>query len=48
VAGAVFWLALGFGLIWLLRLAPSGGSTLLGWMQLLVGLAFFSLAVPLA
>jgi sigma-B regulation protein RsbU (phosphoserine phosphatase) len=48
VAGAVFWLALGFGLIWLLRLAPSGGSTLLGWMQLLVGLALFSLAVPLA
>ena len=48
VAGAVFWLALGFGLIWLLRLAPSGGSTLLAWMQLLVGLALFSLAVPLA
>jgi sigma-B regulation protein RsbU (phosphoserine phosphatase) len=47
VAGAVFWLALGFGLLWLLRLAPSGGS-LLGWMQLLVGLALFSLAVPLA
>lgn len=47
VAGAVFWLALGFGLLWLLRLAPSGG-TLLGWMQLLVGLALFSLAVPLA
>ena len=48
VAGAVFWLALGFGLIWLLRLAPSRGSTLLGWMQLLAGLALFSLAVPLA
>jgi sigma-B regulation protein RsbU (phosphoserine phosphatase) len=47
VAGAVFWLALGFGLLWLLRLVPSGG-TLLGWMQLLVGLALFSLAVPLA
>ena len=48
VAGAVFWLALGFGLLWLLRLAPSGGRTLLGWMQFLVGLAFFALAVPLA
>ncbi len=48
VAGAVFWLALGFGLIWLLRLEPSGGGTLLGWMQLLVGLAFICLAIPLA
>ena len=48
VDGAVFWLALGFGLIWLLRLAPSGGGLLLGWMQLLVGLALLSLAVPLA
>jgi sigma-B regulation protein RsbU (phosphoserine phosphatase) len=48
VAGAVFWLALGFGLIWLLRLAPSRGSILLGWMQLLAGLALFGLAVPLA
>jgi len=47
VAGAVFWLALGFGLLWLLRLAPSGG-TLLGWMQLLVGLALICLAVPLS
>ena len=46
--GAVFWLALGFGLIWLLRLAPSGGGLLLVWMQLLVGLALLSLAVPLA
>ena len=44
----VFWLALGFGLLWLLRLAPSGGGKLLGWMQLLVGLALISLAVPLA
>ncbi len=48
VDGAVFWLALGFGLIWLLRLAPSGGGLLLGWMQLLVGLALLGLAVPLA
>ena len=48
VDGAVFWLALGFGLLWLLRLAPSGGGLLLVWMQLLVGLALLSLAVPLA
>jgi sigma-B regulation protein RsbU (phosphoserine phosphatase) len=48
VAGAVFWLALGFGLLWLLRLAPSGGGALLGGMQLLVGLALICLAVPLA
>ena len=48
VDGAVFWLALGFGLLWLLRLAPSGGGLLLGWMQLLVGLALLSLALPLA
>ena len=48
VDGAVFWLALGFGLLWLLRLAPSSGGLLLGWMQLLVGLALLSLALPLA
>jgi len=48
VAGVAFWLALGFGLLWLLRLAPSGGGTLLGWMQLLVGLAFLGLAIPLS
>jgi sigma-B regulation protein RsbU (phosphoserine phosphatase) len=48
VAGAVFWLALGFGLLWLLRLAPNRGGPLLGWMQLLAGLALICLAVPLA
>jgi sigma-B regulation protein RsbU (phosphoserine phosphatase) len=48
VAGAVFWLAFGFGLLWLLRLAPNSNPALLGWMQLLVGLALISLAVPLA
>jgi sigma-B regulation protein RsbU (phosphoserine phosphatase) len=48
VAGAVFWLALGFGLLWLLRMSPSGNGSLLVWMQLLVGLALVSLAVPLA
>lgn len=48
VAGAVFWLALCFGLLWLLRLAPNRGGPLLGWMQLLAGLALICLAVPLA
>jgi sigma-B regulation protein RsbU (phosphoserine phosphatase) len=48
VAGAVFWLALWFGLLWVLRLAPTPGQTLLGWMQVLVGVALIGLAVPLA
>ena len=47
VAGAVFWLALAFALLWLLRLAH-GGSHLLALMQLLAGLALIVLAVPLA
>jgi phosphoserine phosphatase RsbU/P len=48
VAAAAFWLALGFGLLWLLRQVPSGVDTLLGWMQLLVGFALLVLAFPLA
>jgi sigma-B regulation protein RsbU (phosphoserine phosphatase) len=48
VAGAVFWLALWFGLLWLLRATPMPGRTLLGWMQVLVGVALIGLAVPLA
>jgi sigma-B regulation protein RsbU (phosphoserine phosphatase) len=48
IAGAVFWLALWFGLLWLLRQAPTPGRALLGWMQLLVGIALIGLAVPLA
>src|SRR5579863_4555379 len=48
VAGAVFWLALWFALLWLLRQTPSGRGVLLGWMQVLVGLALVGLAVPLA
>ena len=48
IAGAIFWLALWFGLLWLLRQTPSGGSPLLGWMQVLVGIALVGLAVPLA
>jgi phosphoserine phosphatase RsbU/P len=48
IAGAVFWLAVGSGLIWLLRQGPGSGSPLLGWVQLLVGLALIALAFPLA
>ena len=48
VAGAVFWLALWFGLLWLVRQTPAPGHTLLGWMQILVGVALVGLAVPLA
>jgi len=48
VAGAVFWLALWFGLLWLIRQIPSATSPLLGWMQVLVGLALIGLALPLA
>lgn len=48
VAGGTFWLALWFGLLWLLRQMPGVGGTLLGWMQVVVGLALIALAVPLA
>jgi sigma-B regulation protein RsbU (phosphoserine phosphatase) len=48
VAGAVFWLALWFGLLWLIRQVPSATSPLLAWMQVLVGLALIGLAIPLA
>jgi sigma-B regulation protein RsbU (phosphoserine phosphatase) len=48
IAGATFWLALWFGLLWLLRQVPGVGGTLLGWMQILVGVALIGLAVPLA
>ena len=47
IAGAAFWLALWFGLLWLLRQVPNVGGTLLGWMQVLVGLGLVALAVPL-
>jgi sigma-B regulation protein RsbU (phosphoserine phosphatase) len=47
LVGAAFWLALWFGLLWLLRQVPSSANSLLGWMQLLVGLALIALAVPL-
>ena len=48
VAGAVFWLALWFGVLWLVRATPHGASPLLGWMQIVVGLTLIGFAVPLA
>jgi sigma-B regulation protein RsbU (phosphoserine phosphatase) len=45
IAGAVFWLALWFGLLWLFRQVI--GSTLLSWMQVLVGVGLIALGVPL-
>jgi sigma-B regulation protein RsbU (phosphoserine phosphatase) len=48
VAGAVFWLALWFGVLWLVRVVPHGSSPLLGWMQIVVGVVLIGLAVPLA
>jgi sigma-B regulation protein RsbU (phosphoserine phosphatase) len=47
LAGAVFWLALWSGLLWLLRQTSADGA-MLTWMQLLVGLALIGLAIPLA
>jgi sigma-B regulation protein RsbU (phosphoserine phosphatase) len=48
IAGATFWLALWFGLLWLLGYVPAINGTLLSWMQVLVGVALIGLAVPLA
>jgi sigma-B regulation protein RsbU (phosphoserine phosphatase) len=48
IAGAVFWLALWFGLLWLVGQVPAARGTLLSWMQVLVGAALIGLAVPLA
>jgi sigma-B regulation protein RsbU (phosphoserine phosphatase) len=48
IAGAVFWLALWFGLLWLLDQVPAARGKLLGWMQVLVGAALIGLAIPLA
>jgi len=47
VAGAVFWLALWFGVLWLVRVVPHGASPLLGWMQIVVGLTLIGFAVQL-
>jgi sigma-B regulation protein RsbU (phosphoserine phosphatase) len=48
LAGAAFWIAVGSGLLWLLRQAPGANGEMLAWMQLLAGLALIGLAVPLA
>jgi phosphoserine phosphatase RsbU/P len=48
VAGAFFWVALGFALIWTLRQVPGTHSRLLGPVQFLVGLVLIVLAFPLA
>jgi sigma-B regulation protein RsbU (phosphoserine phosphatase) len=48
IAGATFWLALWFALLWLVRQVPGVGGVLLVWMQVLVGVALIGLAVPLA
>jgi len=48
IAGAVFWLALWFGLLWLVRGVPGGGNAFFAWMQVLVGISLIALAVPLA
>jgi sigma-B regulation protein RsbU (phosphoserine phosphatase) len=48
IAGAVFWLALWFGLLWLLGHVPAFHGALLRLMQVLVGVALIALAVPLA
>lgn len=47
VAGAIFWLLLWFGVLWLLRQVPSARTPLLGAMQVLVGIALIALAVPM-
>jgi phosphoserine phosphatase RsbU/P len=45
IGGAVFWLALWFALLWMIRQVV--GSVLLSWMQVLVGVGLIALAVPL-
>jgi len=47
IGGAVFWLAIWSGILWLVRQAPSMSSPVLGWMQTIVAVAMFGLAVPL-
>ncbi len=48
IAGAAFWLAVGFGLLWMVRQVPRADGALLGWMQLLVGITLVGLAFPIA
>jgi sigma-B regulation protein RsbU (phosphoserine phosphatase) len=48
IAGAVFWLAVVFGLLWLLRRVHATNGPLVALLQLLVGVALIVLAFPLA
>src|SRR5690348_10861814 len=47
MAGAVFWLALWFALLWLVRQTAHFRVPVLAWMQVLVGAALAAVAVPL-
>jgi sigma-B regulation protein RsbU (phosphoserine phosphatase) len=47
LAGAAFWLAVWFGLLFMLRAIPGGSGTFFAWMQALVGLSLLALAFPL-
>ena len=48
IAGAFFWLAVGFALIWILREMPGTHSRLFGPIQFLIGIVLIVLAFPLA
>lgn len=48
LGGGVFWLALWFALLWLLRMTPLPGQTFFGWTEILVGATLFSLTLLLA
>ncbi|HEV2645823.1 MAG TPA: SpoIIE family protein phosphatase [Acidobacteriaceae bacterium] len=47
MAGGAFWLAVCFGVVWLLRQVPGAGSSVLGWAQFVVGVGLIGLAAPL-
>lgn len=47
LAGGVFWLALWFALLWLIRLTSLPGRTFFGWMEVLVGAALAALVFAL-
>lgn len=47
IAGAAFWLAVWFLLLWVLRLIPGGIGTFFGVLQIFVGIALVAVAVPL-
>ena len=48
IAGAAFWLAVWFLLLWLLKLAPGGIGTFFSYLQIFVGIALVAVAIPLA